>query len=602
MFRKISCIIFCMAFLLRTADANVIPTPKVMKTLSGTAHSIVSIEYRESSDSRIDHYTLSVKEGRVTITGHRGYAMETLRQITASDGTVNDTFIEDWATFKLRGFMHDVGRNFRPVEMIKEDLKFIAAYKLNVFHFHLTDHPAWRIECRCHPELNDPKFQRKGRDEGKFYTYDQIRELIAFAKELGITIIPEIDMPGHSRYFTDTFGFTMDSPQGMKILGELMAEFFAEIPAKDCPYFHIGSDEIHIEDKEGFMHWAESLARRYGRETIAWDPGLPADSMTIRQIWNEAAGDNAAAAEKPGRFLDSYMGYLNYYDPIGFVNRVFLHRTPDRNPYAMGGILCLWNDVRVEDKSKTCPHNGMETGVMVFAERMWNGGGYSGNSDITPSPSSDEGRGLAEFEKRMAYHRDNLVKGRNIRWVANSEIGWKITAGDETVTAWGGTVNLDRIIATKDTTDCIAEAGIFAASDTIITALVGFEAAARSNRISGGIGPQGHFENKGRLFVNGTEIFPASEWKEPGKYHYEFNTWARPEEEQPYTDEQFYWMRKPVSILLHKGWNRVIMSTPRTFIGQRWTFAFIPVTLHDSGGLSEATGISYRQWETNYNR
>lgn len=93
--------------------------------------------------------------------------------------------------------MHDTGRNFRTVDMLKKEIDLFSQYKLNVFHWHLTDNPAWRIECHAYPQLNDPKFQRKGRDEGKFYTYDEIRDVIRYARERGIIIIPEIDMPGH---------------------------------------------------------------------------------------------------------------------------------------------------------------------------------------------------------------------------------------------------------------------------------------------------------------------------------------------------------------------------------------------------------------------
>ena len=108
-----------------------------------------------------------------------------------------------------------------------------------------------------------------------------------------------------------------------------------------------------------------------------------------------------------------------------------------------------------------------------------------------------------------------------------------------------------------------------------IQAWVGFEAAARSNRISGGIGPQGRWENNGRLLVNGEEYFPAQIWNEPEGYKFHYNTWHRPEEELPYTDEQFYWMREPVSINFKKGDNKIELYIPKTFKGQRWSFAFL---------------------------
>ena len=158
-----------------------------------------------------DEYLLVVRKGRATIGGNRYWALETLRQLTDEQNRVPDVEIHDWAAYPVRGFMHDVGRNYQPLPMLKRTIDLMARYKLNLFHWHLTDNPAWRIECKCYPQLNDARFQRKGRDEGKFYTYDEIRELIAYAAERGIMVMPEIDMPGHSQFFTATFGFTMDS-------------------------------------------------------------------------------------------------------------------------------------------------------------------------------------------------------------------------------------------------------------------------------------------------------------------------------------------------------------------------------------------------------
>ena len=104
---------------------------------------------------------------------------------------------------------------------------------------------------------------------------------------------------------------------------------------------------------------------------------------------------------------------------------------------------------------------------------------------------------------------------------------------------------------------------------------MGFEAAARSNRISAGIAEQGKWENGGRFFVNDNEISPSQKWNEPGKYKYHYNTWAKPEEELPYTDEQFYWMREPVIIPLKQGRNEIKMYIPKTFKGQRWSFGLL---------------------------
>ena len=160
-------------------------------------------------------------------------------------------------------------------------------------------------------------------------------------------------------------------------------------------------------------------------------------------------------------------------------------------------------------------------------------------------------------------------------------MSWKITIGtSDTLTARGGAIDVDDLCRThglsiNDTTSAWAFTTISSQEATTIEAWVGFEAAARSNRISGGIGPQGKWENQGRLFVNGIEIFPPLQWNEPGQYAFHFNTWAKPEEEFPYTDEQFYWMRQPVKINLKKGTNEVKLYIPKTFKGQRWSFAFM---------------------------
>ena len=468
--------------------------------------------------------------------------------------------------------MHDTGRNFQTIEMLKETIDLMSFYKMNYFHWHLTDNPAWRIECKVYPQLNDPQYQRPGRDCGKFYTYDEIRELIAYAKERGITVMPEIDMPGHSAYFRSAFGFSMDSEEGMKVLEKCIEEFCNEISETMCPYLHIGSDEVHIADPKGFMTFTENLCKKYNRVAVAWDPGLPSDSTTVRQIWNTAAGSNAASTKKGGRYLDSFMGYLNYYDPIYFTNKVFLHKAcaqdvPDTTN-ALGGVLCLWNDVRVDDKSRIALHNGMINGMMTFSERFWNGG----------EGTYDE---LVAFEDKMVCHKENMLQNHDVRWNPNIQTFWNITIADTiNLVARGGAIDVDDLcrdnnINIGETVSAWAATEIYSDEDKTMKAWVGFEAAARSNRISGGIGPQGKWENEGRLLVNGEEYFPSQIWNEAEKYKFHYHTWHRPEEELPYTDEQFYWMREPVEINLKKGVNKIELYIPKTFKGQRWSFGFL---------------------------
>lgn len=558
-------------------DEHIIPAPKIIQLQDDRMHPIKDIIVSGSTQNlqylhNKDEYFLKIEKGNVYIEGNEIWARQTLTQLADNEGYVPDIQIHDWSEYPFRGFMHDTGRNFQTIEMLKETIDLMSFYKINYFHWHLTDYPAWRIECKVYPQLNDPQYQRPGRDCGKYYTYDEIRDLIAYAKERGITVMPEIDMPGHSAYFKNAFGFTMDSEDGKKILEKCIAEFCEEIPVSMCPYLHIGSDEVYINDPKGFMHFAEGLCKKYGRVAMAWDPGLPSDSTTIRQIWNTAAGSNAASTKKGGRYVDSFMGYLNYYDPIYFTNKVFLHTAcaqeiPDTTN-ALGGILCLWNDVRVVDKTRIALHNGMINGMMVFAERFWNAANGSWEE-------------LIAFEDKMSFHKNTLLKNHDIRWYPNAKTIWKIKINEsDTLLAYGGAIDLDDLsaqnsIVINDTTSAWAFTEIHSDHDTCVKAWVGFEAAARSNRISAGIAEQGKWENGGRFFVNDNEISPSQKWNEPGKYKYHYNTWAKPEEELPYTDEQFYWMREPVIIPLKQGRNEIKMYIPKTFKGQRWSFGLL---------------------------
>ena len=568
------------------------------------------------------------------------------------------TYIEDYPAFEIRGFMHDTGRNFREVEILKQELDLMAFYKLNVFHWHLTDNPAWRIECKAYPQLNDPQYQRKGRDEGRFYTYDQIRDVIAYACERGIMVIPEIDMPGHSQYFNTTFGFPMASEEGMKVLEVCLKEFMNEISADMCPYIHIGSDEVRVADPEGFMRFCERVVTDGGRIPIAWLPGLPASDRTVSQIWTEN-GRHTVDEDFAGMYIDSYMGYLNLGVPVLNTSRYFLHRLcgvdgnvsagsfvgtagedvsgakagHDLQPVVsrgMGGVLCLWNDVRCEDKSRIFPHNGMPEGLLGFAESGWVGGDRYGceNPTLMPQAGTLAYDKLVEFERKIAIHRDMFLTDWSVRWVANAHIPWNVqilaqevneARGEPKVLVdtkvWGGCVDLsamcksmgiinekwalvdDRLtgLEARLTTE------IYVERDTVITAWVGFDSPARSNRRSDGIGEQGMWECGARVFVTHEtcpvqEIQPAQPWNEPGKYRYHHNTWHREPNELPYTDEQFFWMREPASVPLKAGWNTIEICVPRIELARTWIAAFVPLTVDLNGRVSEPSGITFRMW------
>ena len=250
---------------------------------------------------------------------------------------------------------------------------------------------------------------------------------------------------------------------------------------------------------------------------------------------------------------------------------------------ALGGILCLWNDVRVDDKRNISLHNGMIQGMMTFGERFWRGGSGNAMSDekLSPDPSSPQGKALSEMENRMMANRNRYYSPATMRWSANASIAWHITIGDKRIKAWGGAVDLDALckvndIKANEQKEMIAETTLTAETDTTILVWLGFDIPARSDRMSTGIGRQGEWENGGKCIVNGIEIRPPVAWKEPNAYNYPFHTWHTVQAEEPFSNEQFYWMRPSVKISLKKGKNHVKIVNPHSFKGQRWSFAFIP--------------------------
>ena len=143
-------------------------------------------------------------------------AMQTLTQLAEGyEGTpsLEALTMTDWPAFKLRGLMHDVGRSFVSFEELKKEIDLLSRFKVNVFHWHLTENQAWRFEVKAYPALTSAASMT--RFAGKYYTQEQCRELEEYAAQRGITVIPEIDMPGHSAAFERAMGHSMQTdPDG----------------------------------------------------------------------------------------------------------------------------------------------------------------------------------------------------------------------------------------------------------------------------------------------------------------------------------------------------------------------------------------------------
>ena len=557
------------------------------------------------------------------------YAVQTLRQIMAQKNALQQLpgcSITDWPAFSLRGFMHDNGRNFQSIAMLKAQLDKLSWYKFNTFHWHLTDNPAWRAQSKIYPQLNNAKNRMPGRDPDSTYSFDDIKELIRYARERSISIIPEFDMPGHSKYFEPTFGFKMESEQGMEVLEKLIDEFCAEIPVSDCPIIHLGSDEVRIPNPAAFIKRMTARVKANNRKVMVWNPGLPPEPGTIEQIWLEDA-TFVHRRTSPNPYVDSYAGYLNNYDAYSLIQRYFFQQIcskPLGDSLALGGIICCWPDVRVEDKLKIPLINPVWPGSITYSESLWCGRpDFKPNyMNVLPAVGTDGSNHFLEFEHRLRKHKQLFFSNDHFPYVPFGHIEWNMSGpfyrsvndsidkefigkdaasstsmAYQTKTVTGGILRFEEHLGGAKKLSKPANETVYITAYTFsdkarkIHAIIGFEAAARSNRRSAGIPKNGQWDaNGGAIFINDKEL-PGPAWNMPGGNRYLQATWDKPANEMPYSEEEFYWSRPPAIVALQKGWNKILVRVPRTYQDQKWIFAFVPVKQDTNGNWIEDASV-----------
>lgn len=259
-------------------------------------------------------------------------AVQTLRQMIPE--TSNDTLadrpvwpvptgnISDEPYFDFRGSMLDLARHFFTVEEVKKYIDLLAYYKINVLHLHLTDDQGWRIEIKAWPKLTEIGGSTEvGGEDGGYFTQEDYKEIVAYAAKRYMTIIPEIDMPGHTNAasvaypFLDGTGAPLKLYEGTRVgfstfdtrkdsvysfIDDVVREISAITPG---PYFHIGGDESHVTKPKDYVYFVsrvEKIVQKYGKQMIGWDEVATADldSSSIAQFW--ASEKNAALAVEKG--------------------------------------------------------------------------------------------------------------------------------------------------------------------------------------------------------------------------------------------------------------------------------------------------------------
>lgn len=332
--------------------------------------------------------------------------------------------ITDWPAFRIRGFMHDVGRSYIPVEELKREISLLSRYKINVFHWHLTENQAWRLESKRYPELNAP--ENMEREKGKFYTLEEARQLVEFCKQHQVLLIPEIDMPGHSAAFVRTFKTDMQSEKGTQILKDIIDEVCATF---DVPYLHIGTDEVQFTNPD-FVPMMVKYIRDKGKKVISYNPGwnYKPGEIDMTQLWSYRG-----KAQKGIPAIDCRYHYANHFDTYADLVAMFnsrIYNQPEGSDDLAGCIVAFWNDRYIDNTPQLLAENNFYPYMLTLAERAWRGGGncyFDGKGTLLWEDEPEQLAAFKEFEDRLLWQKNTWLKEVPFPYVRQTQSEWQIT-------------------------------------------------------------------------------------------------------------------------------------------------------------------------------
>jgi hexosaminidase len=378
---------------------------QVSQTENSVSNNVIRFVSAGADNLPAEGYHISVTPNQITVTGKGAglfYGVQTLLQLMptqkAGVAKIPCVEIDDYPRFGYRGLHLDVSRHFFGVDFIKKYIDLMATYKLNTFHWHLTDDQGWRIEIKKYPKLTSVGSMREqtmvgnfhdtnpqqfdNTPQGGYYTQDQVREVVKYAADKYITIVPEIEMPGHSvaaiaAYpelscnptkvvkVSGTWGGFDDiycpTEYTFNFMNDVLTEVMDLFPSK---FIHIGGDEVSktawkqsdfcqklikklkLKDEEGlqsyFIQRIEKFVNSKGRSIIGWDEILQgglAPNATVMS-WRGEAGGIAAAQQhhavimtpaSGGLYLDHAQGKTSL-EPLGIGGYSPLQTTYNYNP------------------------------------------------------------------------------------------------------------------------------------------------------------------------------------------------------------------------------------------------------------------------------
>jgi hexosaminidase len=486
----------------------------VSKILQSTGYALPKVQNRPSAnyidlgiaadmDINDEGYTLDVTDEGIVVKAKTSqgifYALQTVMQlfpaeiespsVAKASWTIPCVTVRDEPRFKYRGQHLDVCRHFSTVEYIKKHLDILAMFKINKFHWHLTDDQGWRIESKKYPKLNDISAKRiegEGNIYGPYYyTHEQIRDVVAYAKERFIEVIPEIELPGHgvaalSAYpeYSCTGGtfevrniwgvsndvFCAGNDSTFAFLNDIIEE---AMPLFESDYFHIGGDECpkirwekcpkcqqRIRDEKlknehelqsWFIRQIEQTLLKHNKRMIGWDEILEgglAPSATVMSWRGEEGGTEAAnmghdVIMSPNNwlYLDHYQGDQKV-EPVTIGGYTTLEETysyepvpagldKDKTHHILGAQANVWAEYMYEPEQKeymTYPR------IIALAEVTW---------------SSKEQRDYGDFERRIA---NQLVR------LDGHDVNYHIPIPEQPVSSCGFIAFVDSAVVELQTT------------------------------------------------------------------------------------------------------------------------------------------------------
>ncbi len=423
-------------------------------------NNVIHLEIKPDEELGDEGYHLAINPDNIVLSANKAaglfYGAQTILQLLPSDvfkstkqegpWIIPTGEIVDFPEYSYRGAMLDVSRHFFGMEVVKQYIDYLAFYKLNVLHLHLSDDQGWRIEIKSWPNLTNHGGKTEvGGGEGGFFTQEQYSEIVKYAQQNFMTIIPEIDMPGHTNAALSSYPelncnekapdlytgievgfstFCTDKEVTYQFIDDVVRELAQITPG---PYIHIGGDESHATSKEDyipFINKVQDIVTAHGKQMIGWDEVATAslNQSAIAQFW--ASEENAKLAVEQNVKVIVSPATKTYLDmQYDSTTRIGLHwaayieidSSYNWDPTTLDPSIKRENILGVESPLWTETIENMDDIEYMAFPRL------IGHAEIGWSPQNR--RNWEDYQVRLAKHAA-ILQAKDINFYKSDQIAW----------------------------------------------------------------------------------------------------------------------------------------------------------------------------------